>query len=233
MNGLLDIIFFAVVAVFILMRLRNVLGQKTEDDDKRRMEKRQKYEQAKQAGPKVVNFPGKNATIKDITPDNAKVVSPNIAEGIDEKVMEVVSKVTASDRSFTLAWFMMGAKKAFEMIFEAFSKGDEKTLKNLLSDDVYKEFAEELNAQQEKNQKQDITLISVEDCSVVQASFEKNVASFTVKFISEQIRVTRDAESGEIIEGNASQIDQVEDVWTFTRNLRSSNPNWQVSDTQG
>lgn len=228
MNGLLDIIFFAVVAVFILVRLKNVLGQKTDEDDKRRQERYRKHQTVKDSSAKVIEFPGKQKAPIPEPFEELKVVSPNIATGLDAKVMEVVASVTAVDKGFTLAWFMMGAKKAFEMILEAFSKGDEKMLGNLLSKEIFQEFQSDLKAQADAKRKRDITLVSILDCSVVDASVQNGIASFTVKFISEQIRVTRDLETEKIVEGNASQIDRVEDVWMFNRPIRSSSPNWQL-----
>lgn len=232
MNGLLDIIFFAVVAVFILIRLRNVLGQKNDEDDLRRQEKYRKYREVNPNSPKVVEFPGKK-TESPLPPavSDAALVSPDGKEGVDTSVVQAVSTISAYDKGFTFAWFMIGAKKAFEMVVEAFSKADEKTLKNLLSEEVFEQFQGELKTQEKQKRRAEITLISVLDCSVVGASIQKNMANFTVKFVSEQIRVTRDIETGKIVEGNATQIDRVEDTWTFSRNIRASNPNWQVTAT--
>lgn len=221
---MLDIIFFAIVAVFIAFRLRSVLGQKNDADEDRILRQKAQRQRKPEVKGEVIDFPGKNNNAgKVITVEPQPVFSQEINAGI--------AAIAAADKDFSVPYFLDGAKKAFEMILKAYVQEDERTLKNLLTKEVYDDFYQDIENQRKNNEKRDVTLVSVVSAEVTAASLLRSNASVTVTFMSEQIIVTRQRETNEIIEGNASKIEKVEDVWTFTRSMRSSNPNWKLSST--
>lgn len=221
---MLDIIFFAVVAVFIFLRLRSVLGQKNDRDEDNNVQQKIRRQFGRRPTGDVVDFPGMP---KDVTP-------PEKEEAFafeNKEIGDALTSIMSLDKTFTAGRFVDGAKKAFEMIVLAFADEDDRGLKNLLSKDVFEGFSEEIESLKERNQKRDVTLISILESDIIAASLNRNTANITIKFISEQMSVVRDRETGEVVEGDPSKIERVEDVWSFARNMRSSNPNWKLDST--
>jgi predicted lipid-binding transport protein (Tim44 family) len=134
------------------------------------------------------------------------------------------------DAQFTASEFLNGARAAYEMVLEAFNEGDEETLAMLLSKDVLREFKGTLAANAKAGRKAHTTLVAILKAEIADAKLRGNVATITVDFLSEQIPLVRDA-SGEIVEGNASYQEAVEDQWVFERNLAVSDPAWKVIET--
>jgi predicted lipid-binding transport protein (Tim44 family) len=141
-----------------------------------------------------------------------------------------LEEMKEKDPQFTATAFLQGAKMAYEMVFDAFAKGDKKTLSMLLSSELYDTFAREIDSRDGSAQKADTTLVSVTAKSISEASVNGSIARIKVVFDSEQITVVRN-DNGEIIEGNPSDVTQVEEDWVFERNVTSKNPNWKVIET--
>ena len=217
-----DIIFFAVIAAFLFIKLRGAFGQEDGTEDRIR-EKMNRLQQAvKQAETRHNNATARDAEIVDITPLET--------DDIDDKLQEKIAKIQAIDGSFTLPNFMGGANMAFEMILNAYSDADRDTLKNLLSTDIYTMFDEALTEGENTEKREHITLISINHSVVEKIVLRGNKAKITVRFDSEQIRVLKNA-NGDVVDGTASNIDLLDDEWTFERDLRAANPNWTVIDT--
>ena len=126
--------------------------------------------------------------------------------------------------------FLQGARAAYEMVFDAFVKGDKQTLKMLLSDTLCQEFSRELDARKGQETQSETTLVSVKAKDITNAVLDRNTARLTVHFESEQVTVVRNSK-GEIVEGNPSDIHHVEDHWVFERDVTSKNPNWKIIET--
>ncbi len=156
-----------------------------------------------------------------------KTLVPAKEAAMDDSAGEGVAAIRVADPMFDAASFLEGAKIAFEMVFDAFNKGDKATLKTLLAPAVYDEFASEIEARQNQDSRHETTLVSVESTRIAGAAKDKNQARLTVRFVSEQITVVRSKE-GKIIEGDPSQVDRVEDEWLFERDITSRNPNWKI-----
>lgn len=217
-----DIIIMALVAGFILLRLRSVLGQKIGRD------KPEDYHPARpdEAAEPVITFPDRLRTRAQEAEKPA--TAPENSADVSGRARAGVVAIAASDPSFTADSFLQGAKIAFEMVFDAFVKADKNTLKMLLSDAVYNEFSAAIDERKNNSTKTETTLVSVEKMQIEQAEKDKNIARVTVKFVSEQITVVRDSE-GKIIEGDPSNVDNVEDEWVFERDVTSRNPNWKIT----
>lgn len=126
---------------------------------------------------------------------------------------------------------MVGARTAFEMIVQAFAEGDTELLQNLLNDEVYNNFLQAIRAREAEGQTLENTLVRIRGAEAIEAYIEGRTAFITVKITSEQVNVTRDAE-GEVVEGDPNHIAEVTDIWTFGRDIRARDPNWELVATR-
>lgn len=208
----LDLLILALIAGFILYRLYVTLGQRT-GFDRKNEEKTNviSFEQERQ-----------KYRFKEATKHPVEEFSPSIRQGVQE--------ITKLDPEFSIKDFTEGATNAFEMIIENYAKGDIKKLSKLLSPDLLNEFKRAIEERLTQGYMLENTLIRIEKVEVQEAHVSNNVAYLKVKFISEQVPLMKD-KNGTIVEGNPNQIDQVIDYWTFERNLKSSDPNWTLIET--
>ncbi|MFO1075224.1 MAG: Tim44/TimA family putative adaptor protein [Geminicoccaceae bacterium] len=230
----LDILFFALVAAFIAFRLRSVLGRKTGSERPRvdpisRRTAAQATEPPARAGDparggdNVVPLPERGV------PPAPAEESPALANA-DPTLRHGVAAIRAADPGFELDQFLQGARAAFAMIVEAFAKGDRRALRPLLADEVYAQFAGAIDAREKAGQVLTTELVATREAEPAAAGMVGALARVTVRFTSEQIKVVRDA-AGAVVEGDPRQIETVIDVWTFERDTRSRDPNWQLVET--
>jgi len=215
-----DIVILALVAGFILLRLRSVLGTKIGNDNPSYFNR--PVAQDKQEP--IVQLDEKSLKPKREEPDNYLAKLDNVP------LVDAIHTIKVKDPQFTATRFLEGAKGAFEMVFDAFAKGDKQTLKMLLSDTIFQEFGKEIAEREGHDEKTETTLVSVEAKDITHAELVSNMAHITVLFLSEQVTVVRNAE-GAIIEGDPSEINHVEDRWVFERDVASKNPNWKIIET--
>jgi predicted lipid-binding transport protein (Tim44 family) len=116
------------------------------------------------------------------------------------------------------------------MIVSAFSQGDSKTLRPLLSNDVYDDFSGAIKAREERDETLESTLVGISEADIIEAELQGKTAFVTVKFVTEQINIMRDAQ-GEAVDGDSAGVSTVTDIWTFARNTRSRDPNWTLVAT--
>lgn len=136
-----------------------------------------------------------------------------------------------ADPSFDPNQFLDGAKTAYEMIVMSFAEGDEASLKNLLSAEVFEGFESAIRERETRGEKVESNLVGINKADIIESDVKKNTAYVTVKFVSELISVTRDAE-GEVVEGDPKKVREVTDIWTFARDISSKNPNWKLVATE-
>ncbi len=218
-----DIVFFALVAGFLILRLRSVLGRRTGNENRERWTPRlpQRAPAKPAAGP---------ATDRPL-PDNVTPLPGREPAGTGGSPLDAaLTQIRLADPSFDPPRFAEGAKAAFEMIVTAFAQGDTGTLRPLLADDVYENFAAAIKGRQDAKQTLETTLIGIKAAEIVEARMEGRTAFVTVKFVSEQVNVTRNA-AGEVVDGDANRVAAVTDIWTFARNTRASDPNWALVQT--
>ena len=219
-----DIIFFALVAGFLILRLRSVLGRRTGNENRERWTPRLPQ-----------RAPGKPATQPGAErPDNVTPLPGREPAASASPLDAALTQIRLADPAFDPARFADGAKAAFEMIVAAFAQGDTAALRPLLSDDVYENFTAAIKGRQDAKQTLETTLIGIKSAEIVEARMEGRTAFVTVKFVTEQVNVTRNA-AGEVVDGDANRVAPVTDIWTFARNTRASDPNWvlvQTSESQ-
>ena len=141
-----------------------------------------------------------------------------------------LTQIKLTDRSFESESFVGSAKVAFEMVVDAFAKGDTKNLRPLLSNDVFEDFSGAIKIRADNNETLESTLVGISEAEIIEAELQDKTAFITVKFVSEQINVTRNAE-GEVVDGDPGEVTTVTDIWTFARNTQSRDPNWTLVAT--
>ncbi len=215
----LDIIFFAMVAAFIALRLRSVLGRRTGHERRRPS----RFDQTGADGGKVVPLPERDK------PQPAEEVP--VADPKDAAVKAGLTEIRLADPSFDLDRFLAGARTAFGMIIEAFAKGDKETLRNLLAPEVFENFSAAIDERVAAGHTLTSEIVALRDIEILEARLDGTRARITLRFVSEQINVTRD-QDGHLIDGNPSRIVEVVDIWTFERDVRSRDPNWLLVETR-
>ena len=218
-NDGIVLLVLAGVAVFLIMRLRNVLGTRDGyEPTVREMESSEK--RAKDRGFEVIE----GGIDRDIA-DHVEIDSPS---------GQAFQEMKRIESEFSVSEFQAGSRQAYEMILMAFEGDDMDTLQAFLSDDVYSSFAGVINDRQAKNLKVDAQFIGVRELKVVSAAFNQNnkEAEITMRFIGELTSVVRHTD-GTIIEGDATTVKRQKDVWTFARIMGSADPNWELVATSG
>ncbi|HXQ47273.1 MAG TPA: Tim44/TimA family putative adaptor protein, partial [Caulobacteraceae bacterium] len=143
-----------------------------------------------------------------------------------------LARLKATDRSFDERTFLKGARGAFEIIVNAFAAGDTAALKPLLSGEVYSSFATAIQQRVTAKETHETNLMTIKECDLVEAGIEAgNHAVVTVKFVSDQVNVTRAAD-GTAIDGDADRVVEKTDFWTFSRDIGARDPNWQLVATR-
>ncbi len=224
----IDILFFAMVAAFIALRLRSVLGRRTGHERRRGggflgPSRANGAAEPKSASDNVVALPDRSGA-----PTEADAAIADLAEG---KVKTGLTQVRLADPGFDLSQFLAGARSAFEMIVEAYAAGDKDALRPLLADDVFAGFGGAIDQRRADGQTLDTQLIGIQEAEVVDAGVQGSRARVSVRFTSEQVNVVSDAD-GKEIEGDAGSAEVVVDIWTFERDTGSSDPNWILVETR-
>jgi predicted lipid-binding transport protein (Tim44 family) len=225
-------IIFLALAVFIFLRLRSVLGQRTGSERPPYDRAAPNVVQRTQDNNNVVPMPGAVidqaplAPSADVAPadrwkDVAEPGSP-LAAGLDA--------IAAHDSSFDPRHFISGARSAYEMIVLAFANGDRRSLKDLLSSEVYDSFEAVIKDREKHEQKTETRFVSIDKAELVGAEARDRAAQLTVRFVSQMISVTRD-KTGAIVDGNPDKVADITDVWTFARDTSSRDPNWKLVGT--
>ena len=212
----LTTIIFLALAVFVIWRLRSVLGQKTgaERSPFKPVERGRAEPQARGEGDNVVRLPG------------ADRAAPERVQGTPARDWRGIAEPSFDPRAF-----LEGAKGAYEAIMIAFAKGDRKTLRSLLSKEVGEAFEGAIAERERNRQTLETTFVSIDKAEIVAVEVRNRVAQVTVRFLSNLITATRDA-NGAVIDGSAETVVEVPDVWTFARTLGSRDPNWQLVATE-
>jgi predicted lipid-binding transport protein (Tim44 family) len=235
MRDVFDIytIIFLALAVFIFLRLRSVLGQRTGRE-------RPPYDpfstrdavRPSPANEKVVALPGRTTesptppaegpTARERWKDIAEPGSP-AAAGLEA--------IAAEDKTFEPGHFLAGAKAAYEAVVTAFAAGDRRSLKNLLSRDVYEGFEAAIREREARGETAETRFISISKADLTGAELRGRNAQVTVRFVSQLVSATRDR-NGNVIEGSPERVTDVTDVWTFARDVSSRDPNWKLVATE-
>ena len=212
----IDILIFAAIALFLIFRLRSILGSRDGFEQKR---------------PEKSAFDGTAQTDNDNVPKKIvplrtkKMAASKIANG------QGLEAVRQADRLFKDDEFMQGAASAFNMVLQAFADGDLPTLRRLLAFELYEEFAQSIHTRNKDGDQLAITVHAINDVQLKDGSVKDSIASVTVTFISEQSRTVKN-NAGEIVEDESEEQAVITDIWVFERDTQLDDPNWKLVETQ-
>ena len=216
----IDIILVAMVAAFLILRLRSVLGRRTGHEQPPN-EAMRRAEQANDDN--VIPLPDNSEPADQSEPDPVIAKSPASAG---------LSQIKIADPRFDGGEFLAGAKAAYEMIIDAFAAGDQDRLRALLSDDVYANFSQAIESREARGETLEQTLVGVKSADITEAALDgRGRATVTIKFVSDVLRATR-GEDGSVVDGDEHAVRVVTDIWSFSHDLRSRDPNWTLVETR-
>jgi predicted lipid-binding transport protein (Tim44 family) len=218
---MVQIIILAAIALFLILRLRSVLGTREGFEKPPEITSSPAQNRRRDRSFEVIEGGGPDADIADFVD----------ADSPAAKALAAMKKV---DPEFSVSDFSHGARQAYEMIVMAYENGDLDALRDFLSPEVYQPFAEAIAARNEKGYTVEATFVGIREVSLVDAHFDTatNEGDITMRLVGELTSVVRDGE-GNIVEGDPKEIKQQRDVWTFSRDLSSDNPNWLLTGTGG
>ncbi|TCT44671.1 Tim44/TimA family putative adaptor protein [Martelella mediterranea] len=222
-------LFFLVAAVVIFFQLRSVLGRRT-GSEKPRYEQSQARSRAEtvDAATKegnVITLPGAEKEHKAARLAAVDRVSPE-GSALNNGLREIVE----NDAQFEPEEFLKGAQSAYEMIVMSFADGDRRTLKNLLSKEVFEGFNAAMSERESKGETVKASFVGIEKADFTEAEVEKNEARITLRIVSQMISATY-SKDGELVDGDPDEIAEVRDLWTFARDMRARDPNWKLIAT--
>ena len=224
-------VFFFVAAVIIFLKLRNVLGRRTDSERPPFDPYSARESEQPVAGDgddsKVITLPRREG---DKGGDDRFVAADDYCEaGTD--LNKGLRSVISADASFEPRTFVEGAKTAYEMIVGAFAEGARKTLKSLLSKEVYEGFVSAIKDREQRSETVKSTFVGIDKADIVQAEMNGKEAHVTLRIISQLITATYDKD-GKVVDGDPDSVGEVNDVWTFARDTRSRDPNWKLIATE-
>jgi predicted lipid-binding transport protein (Tim44 family) len=226
-------IIFLALAVFIFLRLRSVLGQRTGRE-------RPPYDPysardvvRSPASDKVVTLPPRTAEASTRPAEPAVPPAERWKDVVEtgSTAATGLDAIATADQNFDAKHFITGARAAYEMIVTAFAAGDRKQLRDLLSREVFDGFDSAISERERRGETAETRFVSIDASTITAAELRNRVAQITVRFVSKLVSTTRDT-AGAVVDGSAERVTDVTDVWTFTRDTSSRDPNWKVVATE-
>lgn len=214
---IIEIVILAMIAAFLGLRLYSVLGRRAEHEEEpvpTRFERPEGGQPSRPVAQPVAELPRRGREIAGF--------APAIELGLRE--------ISQADRRFDLLTFLEGAKAAYGMVLEAFWRGDKEALKLLCDDDVYQSFAAAIDEREAAGETLDNRLIRIEDTLVQSARLDGRTARIAVSFVADIASVIRDKD-GNVVAGSLDDAIESRDVWTFSRNVDSADPDWLLDET--
>jgi predicted lipid-binding transport protein (Tim44 family) len=235
----LEILFWAAVAGVVLYRLRSVLGRRTGNERPPRDPLSRESSASAGAGDKgrgdkphdgVIALPLNGRGKPSAEPAPSHGAPETIGIDPDSAIAKTLNKIRAADRHFDTAEFMTGARAAYAMIVEAFASGDQSVLKPLLGTDVLADFRGAISGRAARGETVESHVADIVKSEITDAALRGASAEITIRFESDIVRCVRDSEN-RVIEGDPTDPSRVTDVWTFSRDTESDDPNWALIAT--
>lgn len=224
-------VFFFVAAVIIFLQLRNVLGRRT-GNERQPFDPYSARDGDNLAGDgdddsKVITLPRRDG---DRQADDRFAAADDYCDaGTD--LNKAIRSIISADADFDPREFVAGAKTAYEMIVNAYAEGDKKTLKQLLSKEVYEGFVAAIKDRDARSETIKSSFVGIGKADIVQAEMKGSEANVTMRISSQLITATYDKD-GNVVDGDPDSVGEVNDVWTFARDTRSRDPNWKLIATE-
>jgi predicted lipid-binding transport protein (Tim44 family) len=218
----IDLILFAMVAAFLVLRLRSVLGRRTGFE-------RPPQQQTPGAPPEAMRQARIEGVAEEIRPA-ARGSERRIIPDIRTPVGQALSRIQGAEPGFDANAFLDGAQGAFRMIVAAFAASDREMLRGLLSDDTYAGFEGAITAREAAGETQRSEIRSMHELAIEAADLRGNTADVTVRFVSDQVNITT-GRAGEVVTGSDA-VTELTDIWTFQRDLSLPDPTWRLVSTR-
>lgn len=213
-SSLIQLLVLAGIAVFLILKLKSVLG--TRDGFEKPPASLEDARPVKRKGFEVIE----GGPDRDIT-DHVAADSP---------AAKALASMKAAEPGFSVTEFLGGARGAYEMIVMAFERGDVESIRAFLAPDVYDSFAEAVSVREEQGLTIESNFVGIRELALHDASFEHGEGEVAVRFVGELTSVVRN-KLGEVIEGSPTEVKRQRDIWTFSRQMGSSDPNWLLVAT--
>ncbi len=215
-SAIIQILVLAGVAIFLVIKLRGVLGS------------REGFEKPPVPTPVADRRQGRNFEVIEGGPD--RDITDHVPEGSD--AARALAAMKLAEPSFSVAQFLQGARGAYEMILMAFETGDLDKIRPFLSAEVLETFSAVVAERRDKGLTVTANFIGLRELTLQSAEFDRSTAEaeLTVRFVGELVSVTRNS-AGEIVDGDTKSARKQRDVWTFARRMGASDPNWQLVAT--
>ncbi len=211
----IDLILFGMIAAFLVLRLRNILGRRTG------FERPQQPVQAPPARPAAAPGPMADGPAESVAPAAQRSVP-----AAESDLGRTLAQMKAIDHSFDAAGFLNGGEQAFRMIVTAFAAGNRATLKALLSDDTFLAFDQAITARETAGHTQVGEIRSIQSMTIEEAALRGTTGVITTRIVSDQISFTRDAKGLDV--AGTEAVMEITDLWTFERDLAAQDPTWRL-----
>jgi len=208
----IDLVLFGMIAAFLVLRLRSILGRRTG------------FERPPMPAPQAAPPHG------PVIEGRVEPVPAAAARPVPDPVTplgQTLGRMHGIDRSFDPVRFLDGAEKAFRMIVAAFAQGDRNTLRSLLAEETYRGFEHAIATREAAGQQQVSEIRGMETVAIEEAALHGSVADVTVRFVTDQVSLTRDAQ-GHVLMGTDA-VTEITDLWTFERDLATQDPTWRLA----
>lgn len=217
-SAAIQLLVLAAIAVFLVLRLKNVLGTRDGFERPPSQQSAATPTQEDRRSFEVIEGTG-DAEVADYAEDGSDTAAALLS-------------MKSVEPEFSIGEFLTGAKGAYEMILMAFENGDIREVEAFLSEDVRDAFVDVIAAREDNGLTVEAKFIGIRELSIARAEFDKatGTADIAVRFIAELTSVVRNAE-GEIVEGNPKEVKRQKDVWTFSRRMGADDPNWTLVET--
>lgn len=214
----IDIVFFAMIAAFLVLRLRSVLGRRTGNERPH-----------DGFNPRRSSAEPRNDNVVELPDRRRQAEVPEQYQGTP--VGAGLTQIKVADPAFSPDGFLSGAREAFAMIVGAFAAGDAASLRPLLSDEVFSNFSAAIDQRAAAGETLETELVGIKKAEIAEARMDGFDAVVTIRFVSDQVNVLRD-KAGEVVDGDPTRVTEVTDLWTFARDTRSPDPNWSLVATR-
>jgi len=211
----IDLILFGMIAAFLVLRLRSILGRRTGMEG----QPVAPPSPLNRVGPIIEGRAEPQAGPARAVPDGASPLGQTLA------------RMRTIDRAFDPSRFLDGAENAFRMIVAAFAAGDRVRLRGLLSDEVYRSFELAIAAREQAGHTQVSDIKSIQSATIEEAALTGSKADVTVRFVSDQVSLVKD-DKGQVVSGHDATT-ELNDIWTFERDLTARDPAWHLSGVRG
>ena len=217
--GFIDIVLFAMIAAFLILRLRSVLGKHRNSGEGKSNLGLHTLTQSHKTEKQPAE--GDRKEESKIEPQNSEKDN----DGLD------LAEIKGAIPGFEKGEFLAGVRAAFEIIVNSFSSGNKEKLAGLLSDEVFNNFSSAITDRERLGHVSESSLIRIIDTVLLEANISDGSVLLTVKILSEQINATK-GEQGEVVDGNPDLVLEVADIWTFSKEIESPDPNWRLVATR-